>query len=237
MQIRYFRSRKPGPESRLEDAVADGIPDLFPESCWAAGSLPLGAGVPDLLVVRCKPRVFALANVPMPTAQILAYLRAVGCARASTIASRIGQPEHIIIRYLEGLVGVQAIAAEASAYRLVPEWREILPEIAAVEVKVADWRKAVEQASRNSIFAHRSFVALPEGVARRVRREVAFQKSGVGLLGISDDDRVQVVRSAVRRQPRVWSYYYQVAFFAAKDLQGAPHAFRSANVNGSGQLP
>jgi len=237
MQIKYFRRRRPGPESRLEDAVADRIPFLFPGSCWAARSLPLGAGAPDLVVVRCEPRVFALANVPLPNAQILAYLRAVGCARASTIASRFGQPEHIIIRFLEGLVGLQAVAAEASAYRLAPEWREILPEISAVEVKVADWRKAWEQASRNRVFAHRSFVALPRDIALRVRREESFRKSGVGLLAVSDDDQVQVIRSAVRRQPRVWSYYYRLAFIAAKDLQGAHHAVRRPDVNRSDCLP
>jgi len=236
MQIRYFRPRKPGPESRLQDAVAERIPSLFPETCWAAGSVPVGAGMPDLVVVRCEPRVFALANVPLPTAQILAYLRAVGSARVSTIASRVGQPEPVIIRCLDGLVEVQAVAAEASAYRLSPEWREILPEIATVEVKVANWKKALEQADRNSIFAHRSFVALPHSTALRVKREEAFQKTGVGLLAVGDDNEVQVIRRAVRRSPRVWSYYYQLAFFAAQDLHGTHHAFCSATGNSPGEL-
>lgn len=237
MQITYFRRRRPGPESRLEDAVADRIPALFPETCWAGGSVPVGAGVPDLVIVRCEPRVFALANVPVPNAQILAYLRAVGCARASTIANRIGQPEPVIIRCLHGLVEVQAVAAEANAYRLSPEWREILPEIATVEVKVANWRKAVEQASRNRIFAHKSFVAFPQKTAERVSREEAFQKTGIGLLGISDDNEVQVIRRPVRRSPRVWSYYYQLAYFAAKDIQGTRNAFCRADSSSSGGLP
>jgi len=237
MQITYFRRRKRGPESRLEDAVADRIPALFPETCWAGGSVPVGAGVPDLVIVRCEPKVFALANVPLPNAQILAYLRAVGSARASTIANRIGQPEPVIIRCLDGLIEVQAVAAEASAYRLSPEWREILPEIATVEVKVANWRKAVEQASRNSIFAHKSFVAFPQNTAERVRREEVFQKTGIGLLGISNDNEVQVIRRPVRRSPRVWSYYYQLAYFAAKDIKETRHAFCSADSNSPGKLP
>lgn len=237
MQITYFRPRKPGPEARLEDAVADRIPALFPETCWVAGSVPLGAGVPDLVVVRCEPRVFALANVPMPNAQILAYLRAVRAARASTIASRIGQPEPVIIRCLDGLIGVQAVAVQATTYRLNPEWREILPEIATVEVKVANWKKALEQASRNAIFAHKSFVALPQDTGWRVRREPAFQKAGIGILGINCKNEVQVIRRPVRRSPRVWSYYYQLAYFAAKDVQGTRHALCSADGNSPGQLP
>ncbi len=232
MQITYFRPRKPGPESRLEDAVASRIPRLFPETCWAAGSLPLGAGVPDLIIVRCEPKVYALANVSLLNAQILAYLRAVGRARVDTIASRIGRPEHIIVRDLDNLIQAQAVSTEASAYRLTPEWREILPEIATVEVKVANWRKAVDQASRNSIFAHKSFVALPQHAALRVRREEVFQQTGVGLLGVGDDNEVQVIRRPVRRQPRVWSYYYQLAFFAAKDLRGTYYALCCAEGNG-----
>jgi len=237
MQVTYFRPRKPGPESRLEDAVANRIPQLFPDTCWTAGSLPLGAGIPDLVIVRCEPKVYALANVPLLNAQILAYLRAVACARVDTIANRIGCREHIIIRNLENLVQVQAVLSEANAYRLAPEWRDILPEIVTVEVKVANWRRAVDQASRNSIFAHRSFVALPQQTAIRVRREDMFQQTGVGLLGVDDDNEVQMIRRPVRRQPRVWIYYYQVALFAAKNSQGTHYALCCADSNGSGQLP
>ena len=237
MNVTYFRPRKLGPESCLEDAVANRIPQLFPETCWTAGSLPLGAGIPDLVIVQCEPAVYALANVPLLNAQILAYLRAVGRARVGTIASRIGCPERIIIRNLDNLVQAQAVSTEANAYRLAPQWREILPEIVTVEVKVANWRRAVDQAGRNSIFAHRSFVALPQQAALRVQCEAILQQTGVGLLGVGEDNEVRIIRRPVRRQPRVWSYYYQVALFAAKNLRGSDYALRCADRNGSDQLP
>ena len=237
MQVTYFRPRRPGPESLLEDAIAKRIPLLFPETCWTAGSLPLGAGMPDLVIVRCEPKDFALVNVQLLNAQILAYLRVVGRARVSTIANRIGRSEHKTARDLECLVQAQVVSTEASAYRLTPEWRDILPEIVTVEVKVANWKKAVYQASRNRIFAHKSFVALPQKAALRVRHEEVFQQTGVGLLGVSDDNEVQVIRRPLRRQPRVWSYYYQLAFFTAKHIQGEnQHALYCSDKNGRGRI-
>lgn len=222
MDVTYFRPRRPGPEAVIENAVAKQIPNLFPSNAhqlWTAGSVPIGAGMPDLVVVSCEPQVFALAQVEMPNAQILAYLRAVGRARLDTITDRMGKPRELILRYLNGLVEVEAVSNESETFSLLPTWREILPEIVTVEAKVANWRKAVEQAGRNRIFAHRSFVALPERVAQRVRVEPIFSQLGIGLLSVNDDNEVSVVRRAYRRQPRVWSYYYRLAFLVASHSQ------------------
>jgi hypothetical protein len=90
--ITEFRPRRHGPESHMQDIVAAQIPELFcprPNS-WTAASVPLGADIPDLVVVSYYPEVFALANVELTNAQILAYLRAVGKARLETIAERMG---------------------------------------------------------------------------------------------------------------------------------------------------
>jgi len=69
MDVTYFRPRRPGPESAIENAEASRIPQLFPTlkfPSWTAGSLPIGAGMPDLVVVACEPEVFALAEVTIP---------------------------------------------------------------------------------------------------------------------------------------------------------------------------
>src|SRR6266849_4369510 len=92
-ELTHFRPRRPGPEATIQDIVVDRIPHIFPTTSqvsWTGAFVPLGAGIPDLVVVSYCPQVFALARVDRLDAHILAYLRAVGRARLQTIAKRVG---------------------------------------------------------------------------------------------------------------------------------------------------
>ncbi len=223
MDITYFRPKMLGPEAEIENAVASQITDLFPSEdrqTWAAASLPIGAGMPDLVVVSFEPEVFGLAHVDMPSVEILAYLRAVRSAKLTTIAERLPQPRRVIVRCLDGLVEVEAVSEGAGTFTINPAWRDILPEIVTIEAKVKNWRDAVAQAARNRVFAHRSFVALPERVSLRVRAEPIFKQLGIGLLSVAGDRHVRVTRRPRRRQPRVWTYYYKLASILASHFPG-----------------
>jgi hypothetical protein len=101
---------------------------------------------------------------------------------------------------------------------MLPAWRQILPEVVTIEAKVADWQSALQQAIRNRIFGHRSFVALPDSVAKRMDAEPGFSKHGVGILAVGDNGEVHVHREARKSNPNVWSYYFHLAAIAAKDL-------------------
>jgi hypothetical protein len=219
LDIAYFRPRRPGPESVFENVVASQLQNLFASesySLWTAGALPIGAGIPDLVAVSFKPEVFVLAQSEIATTHILAYLRTVGCARRETIIQRVGKSQQTVIRCLDDLVKIEAVSRNDDTYSLLPIWREILPEIVTIEVKVTNWKRAVEQAMRNRIFAHRSFVALPDCLARRVCSEPIFKQFGVGLLSVIDEHTVSIIRRPRRSNPRVWTYYYEVASFAAR---------------------
>lgn len=213
--LTQFRPRRQGPEALIQDIVAGQIPELFclsPHS-WTAASVPLGAGIPDLVVVSYYPEVFALASVELPDAQILAYLRAVGKARLETIAERMGTSPKKLSCRLSSLVDAEAIETSSNTFSLSPLWRQILPEIITIEVKVSNWQRAIEQAARNRIFAHLSFVALPEKVAQRVRTEPLLGDLGIGLISVSEDAIATVIRKPRRRSPTVWTYYYRLASF------------------------
>ncbi len=217
--VTQFRPRRQGPEALMQDIVADQIPELFCPGVhsWAAASIPIGAGIPDLVLVSYNPQVFALANIEISDAQILAYLRAVGKARLETIAQRMGTSPRKLSDRLACLVDAAAIETSANSFSLSPPWRQILPEIITIEVKVSNWQRAVEQAARNRIFAHLSFVALPEKVAQRVRKEFVFGKIGIGLISVSDDGTATIARKPRRSQPTVWTYYYQLASLLARN--------------------
>lgn len=222
----YFRARRRGPEAAIESAVARRIPELFSTEdrrFWAAASLPVGAGMPDLAVMEYEPEIVALAHAGVPAVRVLAYLRAVSRARLETITVRVGQPEKMVLRCLENLVRDQAVDFGSEVFALSATWRRILPDVFTVEAKVVNWRKAIEQAMRNRIFAHRSFVALPERVAEKVHKDAAFDDLGLGLLSVAAEDQVRVLVQAQRRQPRVWTYYYQLAAAVAKHISAKAH--------------
>ncbi len=220
-EINHFRPRRDGPERLMQDQIASRIPDLFSApypDVWAGASLPIGAGLPDLVISSFHRQVLALASVELTDAEVLAYLRAVGRAKLDTIAQRMSASKRSVERTLSALVEAQAVTTREDLFILSPLWRDILPEIMTIEVKVSNWQKAVEQASRNRIFAHRSFVALPDRVAERVREEELVGKLGLGVLAVSDAGDVRLLRKARRTQPLVWVYYYKLAAMLAKSF-------------------
>lgn len=218
--VTQFRPRRQGPEVLIQDIVAGNIPELFSPGShsWTAASLPLGAGIPDLVVVSYYPQVFALSNVELTDAQILAYLRAVGKARLETIAERIRTSPKRVSTRLSGLVDAEAIETSANSFSLSPLWRQILPEIITIEVKISNWQRAIEQAARNRIFSHLSFVALPNKLALRIRTEPLLRDLGIGLISVFEDATATVITQPRRTRPTVWTYYYRIASLLARSL-------------------
>lgn len=224
LYVRYFRPIRPGPESLLEAAVARSIdrvisPTHHPR--WLAGSLAVGAGMPDLLAVSWNPRVVAIADPTVADASILAYLRAVGCARFDTIVDRLGRSAERVAEPLDALVHASVVRQERGRFSLDPAWRHILPEVVSIEAKVADWRKAIAQAARNQLFSHRSFIALPSRVAAKAVQDAAVLRLGLGVLAVEMDESISVLHPARPSAPKVWSYYYQLAHRVA---QAASHS-------------
>lgn len=218
-----YRPLRAGPEATLQHAVEGRLPSLFPQEnriLWMAGSVPLGAGRPDIVLTACEPQITALTHVDVTSRAMLAYLRAVGRARSDTISARLGQDLKAVERNLSSLIEANIVIVDRGSYVLRGDWRAVLPEIVTIEVKVGHWRRAVEQAARNRILAHRSFVALPAQVAERVRTESIFREPGIGLLEVKSDGDVRVVRRARRAVPKAWFYYYSLAFMAAEHLSG-----------------
>ena len=193
--------------------MIDHLPTLFGSShpAWMAGSVPLGAGMPDLIVAAYQPLVAGLAGSGAVENNILAYLRVVGRARPDTIATRLRLSPKTAEHRIRTLLEAEALANWAGSVSLTPICRDILPEVTAIEVKVDNWQRALSQASRNRIFAHRSFIALPEAVAARARRAPAVLQSGIGVIAIDADGGAAIVKQAVSRQPKAWTYYYKLA--------------------------
>lgn len=222
-----FRPARPGPELVLQQAVQTSLRDLFAQGdrlMWAGVSLPVGAGEPDIVLTACQPEIIALSKANVDANELLAYLRAVGRVKIETVSRRLGKSVDKLERALAPLTEAGVVVFERGGYLLGKTWRTVLPDIVTIEVKVSNWRRALAQAARNRIFAHRSFVALPERTALRVRNEPLFRELGVGILSVDSEGGVRIVRRARRSAPKVWSYYYSLACKAAEHLDEVSHA-------------
>jgi hypothetical protein len=220
--VTFFRPRREGPECVIEDCLIDHLPDLFGSSrpAWMAGSVPLGAGLPDLVVAAYQPLVAGLAGSGAVETNILAYLRVVGRARPDTIAARLRLSPRTAATRLRMLLDAEALTDRSGSVSLTPDCRDILPEVIAIEVKIGNWQRALAQALRNRIFAHRSFIALPETVAARVRRAPAILQSGVGVIAVDGERGATIVKQAASGQPKVWTYYYKLAALIGQRFPG-----------------
>lgn len=220
--VSYFRARKPGPELRIEDAVSSRLTKIFRNEnwpLWVGGSVPIGAGRPDLVSVWYDPQVITFADFKAGDNYIIAYLRSVRRARIDTIAERLRCSPTRLRKRISWLEESNVVArSNEDSYSIAPAWRTILPKIVTIEAKVSNWQRALQQAIRNSIFAHRSYVALPEKVAERVTETPGFALYGVGILAVTEHGDVWIQRGARNSRQCLWQYYFYIAALTAKDL-------------------
>jgi len=238
-EVTYFRPRIAGPELAVEDAVIKNVNKIVSraeEKIWLAGSLRIGAGMPDLLITTYNPRVLKLSQLELKNYRVLAYLRMNHCVEFEPLLKIADVSPKKFSEQMEWLLDHKVIFVRSNRYFLFPVWYEILPEIIAVEAKVSDWQKAIHQANRNKIFAHRSYVALPEKVAKRIKNQSILKKSGLGLLSVDEENNITLLRKGRRSVPYVWSYYYQLAFTLAND-QTKNDAIYCSTCDCSSRLP
>lgn len=65
--------------------------------------------------------------------------------------------------------------------------------IAAIEAKLHDWKKAIQQAHRDKLFADRVYVAVPRRYALAPISNISeFRRVSVGLIIIDDKDKTEI---------------------------------------------
>lgn len=229
-RVRFYRPRINGPELRIENAVVTHFTQLFVRNdwpLWVGGSVPIGAGFPDIVSVWYQPNVVSLADFHVSDGYILAYLRSVRKATVDTMSDRLNFSLKQLKSRIEFLKDTQVISLSGRAYSISQNWRDILPEVVTVEAKVSDWQAAVQQAIRNRIFCHRSFTAFPEQVAVRVVNDSRVAMYGVGVLAVTQDGDVYLVRKATHNRPSVWNYYFHLAAITASDIKARTKEWHS----------
>jgi hypothetical protein len=219
--VKFYGSRRHGPESLIEDAVLNRANSFFyarNRLMCVLGSRQIGNGLPDLTVISCRPRVRSLPELSSDQALLLGYLRIVDRATPGTLSRKLQIPAPRVERSLELLAANAMVDISKFSYRLRRSWQDVL-DVATVEAKNTDWKRAIAQAARNTVFAHQSYVALPERQASAAIDDSNRKRLGIGVISVNADGAAEIRVQAHTRRPLLWKYYFELASEAAKSLQ------------------
>jgi hypothetical protein len=181
-----FRRGRAGVEGQLLDGFLARYPYSVSTGCRLTilREPRLDSGFPDAVAVVWDPRVAsrwpaargALKTEDLRVAQLLNGYGAVTKADLEKLTRRRVDP------VLERLLAAEVVGARRDGtWRLRP-LREVfaLRDIIAIEAKVTHWRAVVEQATRNTWFASRSYVLLPRAPKDKNAAAEAVSR-GIGI--------------------------------------------------------
>lgn len=220
--VYYYAIRRAGPESEIEDAVIHSARILFyvPRRLTCIfRSRRIGNGLPDLTIVRCRTSVRTLPDLTTRQSLLLGYIRVARRVSATTLADRLQLHRSTVEESLEPLVHDALVRGDPRAYTLTPKWRNVVEQIIAVEAKYSNWKRAVSQAVRNTVFANVSYIALPEKQAILAQEDPIRTKLGIGVIAVSTAGRARLIVRARTQTPLLWRCYFDLAADAARDLK------------------
>lgn len=181
--------------------------------------VPTGSGVADVCCVRFGERAMswrsAAARPPIVDWHELVVFGTLQLARGAGVAVRdVAAQAGLSLEGTRRGPAARLVSAGHARWsarnELAATWAYRLPvvEVVTIEAKLSQWRRCIAQAQRHTTFADRSFVALPDMVARRAAEHGGLLSSGgVGLLEV--DSRTGNVRVLVEapnpRRRRGWA--------------------------------
>lgn len=94
---------------------------------------------------------------------------------------------------------------DGAEYRVIREYDIVLDEIIAIEAKLKDWKRALQQAKRYKKFAKQSYVLLDESnISAALKNLDEFEKYNIGLISLSDEG-LNVYLNSGREEKRITS--------------------------------
>ena len=198
------RNSQPGPEASLvRDVLDSGLPGSIGKAALVYREVRLPHGFPDLVAVY-------LSNTPLsfpPMRQALEerHLRLLHHLSAQKRTSfnelrahlswKAAPLEQCLVELAEAdliLLKGQKIVTKALSTIFA------VKKIVAIEAKMKDWKRALEQASANTWFASHSFILLP---FKRITTQVseAAESIGIGVMGFDG------TKTTIHTAPRVCS--------------------------------
>lgn len=168
-----------------------------------------GYGIADLVGMAvsgasCTERARGGQDPPLEDPRLMEVLLRIPPGRGLSfegLARRVAlAPSSLQHRVLRPLIKRGLVVKKGDRYFVCGHLPNPAEEIVAVEAKINRWSDAVLQARRYTLFAHRSYIAVPLRVLPRIDRFLLYRHR-IGLIGV-EAACAQVVIEAPRIRPR-----------------------------------
>lgn len=182
-------------------------------SDWIAAEMPTASSIADLAVARFDRGATASRQVSAPHAITLPLrirtLDAVAnrrITRIDTLALRMGSnPQALMRSTLKPLMRDGWIDYSEGRVAMNRPWVPLCEELMTVEMKLNDWRGAIEQARSQAMSANRVWVVLPEKSDRTINNALPdFKSRGIGLAMLRNDDSLRILTCGRKQKPVRW---------------------------------
>lgn len=149
---------------------------------------------PDLIVVSFRPEICEIAeNRPIlkkSSLQILSHIFFVKSTTPEEISRLTCQKKTAVLRSIKDLESLGLISCEDGIIQSKEE-AFLFSGVIAIEAKIKDWKKAIQQAVQNRWFASQSYILLPY---RKDFSEICSKASSlrIGVLSVRDGEVVMI---------------------------------------------
>lgn len=154
--------------------------------------VPIGACIPDMIFVsfddslpiKIWPRQWNYMH-----AFVVWAVRKKNSMSMKSLSKAAFQEEERVKPYVDELIKSGALIVNAQGkLQLAEPMKEIRAQVTAVEIKIAKWKQALNQAKTYRRFADRVFVAIdPAYLSRALKSSELFAESGIGLCSVHPD--------------------------------------------------
>ena len=190
--VNWVRSQLPGP------LFCKGHDTLILDE------VDLGYGIADLVVadyylpkVHFRSKVFSNLHII-----IIEMLQRVKTIALDAIKTRTRASTRSINQCLQLLLEESFVSIQSDTITLEKEYYSSLQHTVAIEAKMKNWQRALNQAYRYKLFSNQSYVCMPE---RHSKAAIAnldrFFQMEVGLLIVNEDGALHMIYSPPTEQP------------------------------------
>lgn len=197
------RAPRSGPEDDLCTAVLDKrLPTdkRLPRIVFREPRLP--TGFPDIVAVYPSSRTIdytrARTHLTAKHVRVMHFLYWSKGARLSSMSEMLACSQRVLNKIVEHLVRAGMVRLRGS-YVTPRAFSDVFiaQRIVAIETKISDWMKAIEQARANTWFASHSYILIrPHRSIETIT--VRATEAGVGVL-VFDGDTIEIVADAAER--------------------------------------
>lgn len=160
-----------------------------------------GLRIPDLLLVYHNRHAAAAATVTYYEAAVLAALYERSPQTAVDLADALFISCSGLMERLATLQRRKLIVRIGDKFSLNQRAFPTGVRVVAIEAKLKQWRRALEQAQTYLVFAHEAYIAMPSSTALRADVVAHCAAAGVGVLAVDADAKVSCALKAPSSPP------------------------------------